>query len=92
MAGGMDGQEAMGAPPSADAIEAQARAVIARLPAAFRAHLGDVVVFPSICRPVFTVPEMVAIERRHRPGWPVPVPVPVPVKMNNAGEQATEVS
>lgn len=43
MAGGMDGQEAMGIAPSADAIEAHARDVIARLPAAFRAHLGDVV-------------------------------------------------
>ena len=39
----MDGQEAMGIAPSADAIEAHARGVIARLPAAFRAHLGDVV-------------------------------------------------
>ena len=39
----MDGQEAMGTAPSADAIEAHARAVIARLPDAFRAHLGDVV-------------------------------------------------
>ncbi|PZQ63042.1 MAG: neutral zinc metallopeptidase [Sphingomonas taxi] len=43
MAVGMDGQEAMGTAPSADAIEAHARAVIARLPDAFRAHLGDVV-------------------------------------------------
>lgn len=33
----------MGEAPSADAIEAHARAVIARLPAPFRAHLGDVV-------------------------------------------------
>ena len=33
----------MGVAPSADAIEAHARAVIARLPAAFRAHLGDLV-------------------------------------------------
>ncbi|WP_341208734.1 metallopeptidase family protein [uncultured Sphingomonas sp.] len=33
----------MGIAPSADAIEAHARRVIARLPAAFRAHLGDVV-------------------------------------------------
>ncbi|WP_293868613.1 MULTISPECIES: metallopeptidase family protein [unclassified Sphingomonas] len=39
----MDGQEAMGEAPSADAIEAHARGVIARLPAAFRAHLGDIV-------------------------------------------------
>ncbi|WP_235528232.1 metallopeptidase family protein [Sphingomonas sp. Leaf231] len=39
----MDGQEAMGIAPSADAIEAHARSVIARLPAAFRAHLGEVV-------------------------------------------------
>ncbi|WP_254621023.1 metallopeptidase family protein [Sphingomonas sp. CL5.1] len=43
MAIGMDGQEAMGEAPSADAIEAHARSVIARLPAAFRAHLGDIV-------------------------------------------------
>ena len=44
MAGGMDGQEAMmGIAPSADAIEAHARRVIARLPDAFRAHLDDVV-------------------------------------------------
>lgn len=39
----MDEQAAMGEPPSADAIEAHARGVIARLPAAFRAHLDDVV-------------------------------------------------
>ena len=39
----MDGQEFMGAAPSADTIEAHARAVIARLPDAFRAHLGAVV-------------------------------------------------
>jgi predicted Zn-dependent protease with MMP-like domain len=43
MAGGMDGQEVMGVAPTADAIEAHARGVIARLPAEFRAHLGDVV-------------------------------------------------
>lgn len=43
MANRMDGQEAMGEAPSADAIEAHARGVIARLPAAFRAHLGDIV-------------------------------------------------
>lgn len=43
MAGTMDGQEFMGAAPSADAIEAYARTVIARLPAEFRAHLGDIV-------------------------------------------------
>jgi len=43
MADGMDRQEAMGEAPSADAIEAQARAVIARLPAEFRTHLGAVV-------------------------------------------------
>lgn len=43
MTSGMDGQEAMGTAPSADAIEAQARGVIARLPAEFRAHLGDIV-------------------------------------------------
>jgi len=33
----------MGSAPSGDAIEAHARRVIARLPAEFRAHLGDVV-------------------------------------------------
>ncbi|WP_298675731.1 metallopeptidase family protein [uncultured Sphingomonas sp.] len=43
MAIAMKGQEVMGAAPSADAIEAQARAVIARLPAQFRVHLGDIV-------------------------------------------------
>lgn len=42
MARGMNEQEPMGAAPSADAIEAHARAVIARLPDAFRRHLGDV--------------------------------------------------
>lgn len=40
---GMDGQEAMGMAPGVDAIEAHARAVIARLPDAFRTHLADVV-------------------------------------------------
>lgn len=39
----MTGQDTMGPPPSAAAIEAHARGVIARLPAEFRAHLGDVV-------------------------------------------------
>jgi predicted Zn-dependent protease with MMP-like domain len=43
MANGMSGQDALGPPPSAEAIEAHARAVIARLPPEFRAHLGDVV-------------------------------------------------
>jgi len=43
MASAMGGQEIMGEPPSADAIEAHARATIARLPAQFAAHLGDVV-------------------------------------------------
>ncbi|KQT35192.1 neutral zinc metallopeptidase [Sphingomonas sp. Leaf412] len=43
MAAGMSAQETLGAAPSADAIEAHARATIERLPAAFRAHLGDVV-------------------------------------------------
>ena len=38
----MDRQEAMGVAPSAAAIEAEARRVIARLPAEFRAHLHDV--------------------------------------------------
>lgn len=33
----------MGAAPSGEAIEAHARRVIARLPAEFRAHLGDIV-------------------------------------------------
>lgn len=33
----------MGTPPSAAAIEAKARRVIAALPAAFRAHLGEIV-------------------------------------------------
>ncbi len=43
MAGGMNGQDAYGPPPQADAIEGLARDAIARLPAAFAAHLGDVV-------------------------------------------------
>ena len=43
MAKPMDGQEAMREAPSADAIEAHARRVIARLPAQFRAHLDGVV-------------------------------------------------
>ena len=42
MAKRMTGQD-LGAPPTAAAIEAHARAVIARLPAEFRAHLGDIV-------------------------------------------------
>ena len=33
----------IGLPPSADEMEAMARAALARLPAQFRAHLGDVV-------------------------------------------------
>ena len=43
MAGGMSGQELPGEPPSLAAIEHHALGVIDRLPAAFRAHLGDVV-------------------------------------------------
>ena len=39
----MSGQEAMGLAPDAAMLEAAARATIARLPAEFRAHLGDVV-------------------------------------------------
>lgn len=39
----MSGQDLPGEPPSLDAIERHARAVIERLPAEFRAHLGDVV-------------------------------------------------
>ncbi len=39
----MDGQGFTGTAPDADLIETLARATIARLPAAFRAHLGDVV-------------------------------------------------
>ncbi|MBB4152488.1 putative Zn-dependent protease with MMP-like domain [Sphingomonas jinjuensis] len=41
----MTRQEAIGVAPGADVIEAIARATIERLPAAFRAHLGDVVLF-----------------------------------------------
>ena len=43
MASGVTGQDLASAPPSAAAIEEHARRVIARLPAEFRAHLGDVV-------------------------------------------------
>jgi predicted Zn-dependent protease with MMP-like domain len=43
MAMAMHGQEGMGPAPSAAAIEAHARATIARLPAPFRAHLHDIV-------------------------------------------------
>ncbi len=43
MAERMNGQGAIGEAPSADAIEGIARATIARLPAAFAKHLGDVV-------------------------------------------------
>ncbi len=43
MAAGVNAQDALGKAPSAAAIEAHARATIARLPDAFRAHLGDVV-------------------------------------------------
>ncbi len=39
----MSGQDLPGEPPSLDAIERHARHVIDRLPAEFRAHLGDVV-------------------------------------------------
>ena len=39
----MTGQAAWGEPPDGDWIRARAAAVIAALPAAFRAHLGDVV-------------------------------------------------
>lgn len=39
----MSGQELPGEAPSLAAIERHARGVIERLPAAFRAHLGDVV-------------------------------------------------
>ena len=39
----MDRQDPMGMAPDADAFEAVARATIDRLPKAFRAHLGDVV-------------------------------------------------
>lgn len=43
MADAMNGQETFGTAPDADAIEAVAHATIERLPAEFRAHLGDVV-------------------------------------------------
>lgn len=44
MAGGMSGQAPFrGEAPDADAIEAIARATIARLPAQFAQHLGDIV-------------------------------------------------
>ncbi len=43
MAGVVTGQANMGAAPDAEAIERVARATLARLPAAFAAHLGDVV-------------------------------------------------
>ena len=39
----MERQEVLGAAPTAEVIEAYALGVIARLPAAFRQHLGDVV-------------------------------------------------
>lgn len=39
----MSGQDGIGEPPGAEVIEAIARATIARLPAAFAAHLHDVV-------------------------------------------------
>ena len=39
----MDGQDILGEAPGTDAIEAVARATIAKLPARFAAHLGDVV-------------------------------------------------
>lgn len=42
MAAAMPGQDLPGAPPSAAAFEAHARATIARLPVAFREHLGTV--------------------------------------------------
>jgi len=42
MAAAMSGQDALGTAPDADAIEAVARDTIARLPAAFATHLGDV--------------------------------------------------
>ena len=42
MAAAMSGQDAYGAAPDADAIEGIARDTIARLPHAFAAHLGDV--------------------------------------------------
>ncbi|VVT04652.1 Neutral zinc metallopeptidase [Sphingomonas sp. EC-HK361] len=43
MRGAMGEQAPFGPPPDADAIEAIARATIAKLPAPFAAHLGDVV-------------------------------------------------
>jgi predicted Zn-dependent protease with MMP-like domain len=43
MASAMERQEVLGAAPGAAVIEAHALGVIARLPAAFRQHLGDVV-------------------------------------------------
>lgn len=43
MAAGVSAQDILGEAPSAAAIEAHARATIARLPDAFRAHLGAVV-------------------------------------------------
>jgi predicted Zn-dependent protease with MMP-like domain len=43
MARTMNGQDAYGAAPDADAIEGIARDTIARLPAAFAAHLGAIV-------------------------------------------------
>ena len=43
MRGRMGEQAPFGPPPDADAIEELARATIARLPAQFRAHLGDVI-------------------------------------------------
>ncbi|MCE3590331.1 metallopeptidase family protein, partial [Escherichia coli] len=43
MARMMNGQEGLGTAPDAAAIEGIARDTIARLPAQFRAHLGDVV-------------------------------------------------
>ena len=43
MAGGMSGQERFAAAPDAAAIEGIARATIARLPAEFAAHLGEIV-------------------------------------------------
>lgn len=42
MAARMNGQDAYGPAPDADAMERIARDTIARLPAAFAAHLGDV--------------------------------------------------
>ncbi|WP_287979313.1 metallopeptidase family protein [Sphingomonas sp.] len=39
----MNGQEALGTAPDAETIERIARDTIARLPAPFRAHLGDIV-------------------------------------------------